>query len=212
MSIKIKNNLIASFTLIELIISVGIIVVVIISAVGVYLYSIGPQQKTIATTNLQQDGQLIFNLIAKDIRANQIDYDYYGCLTDCSTPTDVLALTDAASPATFIQYRRCKYGENTDCTGAAGEICALKKCRGSTCGDCTTEGVWGEVTMADISVTKFDVYICPSCDPFISEATKYQIPQATIVLELKSRKEKFGEHRIRLQQTIPQRYQEKGRY
>jgi hypothetical protein len=66
--------------------------------------------------------------------------------------------------------------------------------------------------MADTYITRFDVYLNPSCDPFASNATEYQIPQVTIVLELKSYKERFGERRIKLQQTVRQVYQEKSQY
>lgn len=221
MSIKLKNILSnqaikypsTSFTLIEMMVSIGIITIVIVTATGIYLFSIGPQQKTTATANLQQDGQLILNMIAKDIRQNKIDYSDYPCGISCScTTNDWLTLTDETNR---IKYLRCEVGSNTLCD--SGPNCALKKCRGTGCGSqeaCNSN--FKEVTMKDVSVWNFQVTICPGCNPFSGscscESPCYQNPQVTVVLELKSYKERIGERRIKLQQTIPQRYQEKSYY
>lgn len=205
-------NVKASFTLVEMVVSIGIIITVIVSAVGIYIFSIGPQQKTTAAANLQQDGQLIFNMIAKDIRQNEIDYDDYlslPCGCSCTEAQNYLSLTDGTNR---IKYIRCTQGASPQfCT--SGSNCGLRKCRGTSCGDgstCNTN--FKEVTMKDVSVENFKAVVCPSCDPFEASQTCFLNPQVTIILELKSYKEKIGERRIKLQQTIPQRYQEKSLY
>ncbi|MEO0076305.1 MAG: prepilin-type N-terminal cleavage/methylation domain-containing protein, partial [candidate division WOR-3 bacterium] len=196
------------FTLIEMLVSIGIITIVIITAVGIYLFTIGPQQKTTATTNLQQDGQLIMNMIAKDVRQNQINYsDYPTCVENCtSIERNYLTLVDSLiSPSLKIKYLRCKIGGGA-CDSSSD--CSLKKCRGSTCNDfedCTNLSNFKDVTMKDVTVTNFKVILNPGCDPFQSGTCSdcdppncFKNPEVTIILELKSYKEKVGERRIRL--------------
>lgn len=203
---RIKN---LGFTLIEMIVSVGVISLVLVGAVGIYIFTIGPQQKITASANLQQDGQYILNAITKDARGYLVNYNYYGVVVN---PIEYLALVDDLStPTIYTNYRLCQSGAHTDCV--PNQVCALKKCTldPASCGDCTSEN-WRQVTMADVSIEKFESYIKPTTNPFVSGSIIYQSPQITVILELKSYKEKTGEHRLKLQQTINQRYQEKGNY
>lgn len=204
-------NGVYGFTLIELLVSINIIIVVVLSALGIYIYSIGPQQKITATADLQQDSQLIMNMIAKDIRANQIDYAEYGC--GISQPIGRLYLTDGATSATYTYYICCN-GDQFCSVG--GDVGVLKRCEGTNCKTVScTNSSYQQISMTDVKITLFNLYVQPACDPFDpnSEAQyHYRNPQVTVVLELKSYKEKIGERKVKLQETIPQRYQEKRYY
>jgi type II secretory pathway pseudopilin PulG len=200
-----------SFTLLELIVSVSIIVGVIIVVVGIYIYTIGPQQKLIAKTNLQQDGQLIFNLLAKDIRTYHWNYGSF-CVTN---PLYFVSLIDeSTNPNILIKYRRCKWQGSppTISNCDVGETnCFLAKCVSPTCSD-DCDSSYKQISMSDNYVTKFEIYLQPLCNPYSSESKEYQNPQVTILLEMKSYRRKFGEQWLKIQETIPQRYQEKSQF
>ena len=190
---------IGGFTLIEMIVSMSIIVVVVITAVSIYVYSIGSQEKISATTKLQQDAQFILETMAKNIRQYQIDYSSYS--DPIPQPTSTLLLIDSADNR--IQYRR----NPTTCTKS--NPCRIEKCAKS--GSCA-DADFHPVSMSDVSIARLDFYIQPDSNPFISGATSYQNPIVTIIMELKSYKERFGECRVKVQETIPQRYQKKTDY
>ncbi|MCD6471026.1 type II secretion system protein [bacterium] len=193
------KNINHSFTLIEMIVSMAIIVVAITTVAAIYIYSIGSQEKITATTKLQQDAQFVLETMAKDIREYQIDYSSY---TDpIPQPTSTLILIDSSNNR--IQYRR----NPTTCT--KDNPCRLEKCTQS--GTCT-DSDFHPVSTSDVSISRLDFYIQPDSNPFSSGATSYRNPSVTIVIELQSYKERFGAYRVKVQQTIPQRYQEKREY
>jgi type II secretory pathway pseudopilin PulG len=189
---KHPSSRVPSFTLIELLVSLGIIVFVIIIATGIFVYTLGGQQKTTAIINLQQDGQYLISMIAKDVRDNWLDYSYYSSLT---TPEDELALVDDPdSPQTHYVYR---YNSNAFC---------VEKCVQST--PCQS-GNFYTLTMTDVKVSKLDFYIEPTTNPFTYGVNILTVPRVTVVLELRSTKERFSGKQLRLQETIPQRREEK---
>lgn len=204
---QMTKSLSDSFTLIEMMVSISIIIMVIISAIGIYMYVIGPQQKITATADLQQDGQWIMNLIAKDIRANQVDYDAYGGIISSGGVAYLYLVNNVGDEK--ITYRACN-SNNNDCQGGQG--CVLKKKTGSSAATSCTDSDLKQISMTDVNIETFKLYIVPTEDPFTSGATSFQNPKVTVVLELKSYKERVGERRVKLQQTIPQRHQEKRYY
>jgi len=187
-----------SFTLIELIVSISITVATILTAVGIYIYILGSQEKNTAIAKLQQDAQFVLETISKDIRGYQVDYSAYS--QPISQPTTVLKLTD--SSGNKIYYRR----NPTTCTRE--NPCRVEKC--SKSGSCS-ENDFYPLTIADVNVERLDFYIQPDEDPF-SGTGSYRNPTVTIVMELSSYKERFGKYQVKVQQTIIQRYQEKISY
>ncbi len=183
------------FSFIELLVSLGIIIIVIVVAISIYVYTLGGQQKSTVAANLQQDGQYLLSMIAKDIRNNRVDYNSY--TTPISNPVYTLYLVDDSSPTyTYYAYRY-------NALQSRVENCREKS--GSQCQD----NDFKPVSMTDVKVSRFEFYIEPVTDPFTSEMTIVTLPRVTSILELYSEKERFGEKRLHLQETVPQRVEEK---
>ena len=211
----------SAFTLIELIVSVAIITIVILATLGIYVYVIGSREKTLSQINLQQDGQYIMNLVAKDIRANKIDYSAYtSCdehINGCSCDTKWCGISGASGNNTTCPHE-CSLGskcidspehelqlidENNNTTTYQLDSKKVQKCYfdGST-----TTCQYISMTK-DLSVTKLDFYICPRTNPFIPGSKIYKNPRVTIILTLESNTEKNGKKTLTIQQTVAQRYE-----
>jgi len=185
------------FTLIELIVSLGILILIILSAMGIYLRVIGTREQSLGDLNIQEEGQYIMGLIVKDIRAGQIDYGNYGVI---NPPENKLFLTNYLGNQ--IRYRVSPLTpiENGSC---AISRCTLEKCEAS---DCSISSNYEEITMTDISLERLDFYINPVSDPFTAGSESYSHPYVTIVLGLKSLTQSSTTAKIVLQQTVSQRY------
>jgi len=187
--VKLKK----AFTLIELMVSLGILVMVILSAMGIYLRVIGTREQSLGDLNIQEEGQYIMGLIVKDIRAGQIDYSSYG--GDLDEPEDELMILDFSSEE--IRYK----SDLTASGNCAGDRCVLQRCKGDPC------GAYQDITMTDISLERLDFYINPISDPFTAGSESYSHPYITVVLGLKSLVAKSATTaEIVLQQTVSQRY------
>ncbi|MDA2922414.1 prepilin-type N-terminal cleavage/methylation domain-containing protein [Patescibacteria group bacterium AH-259-L07] len=191
--VKLKQG----FTLIELMVSLGVLVMAIVSATGVYLNVIGTRERSLGQLHLQEDGQFLMSLIVKDIRSGRVDYDSYTSLT---TPEDELYLLDFLSPQNQVRYR----GDLASSGNCGASRCILQRCQATSC---TTD--YQNITMTNSSVERLDFYISPATDPFSPGSTTYEHPRVTIVLRLKSLIEKPGAKDLILQQTVPQRYSQR---
>jgi len=192
-----------SFTLIELMVSLGLLVTVIMVSLSIYVKVIGTKEKTIGQINIQSDGQYIIGLMVKDVRFGTIDYDNYGVLGSCGPIAanglvDTLCLVDIES-SKIIRYK-------SDLT-ASGDCepnrCVLQRCENETA--CSYPDDYKSITMGDVSLERLDFYINPTINPFTAGSTIYVQPHVTVVLKLKSLIEKIGEKQMVIQQTIPQR-------
>ena len=189
-----------SFTLIELMVSLSILIIAVLAALSIYVNVIGTRQKTLGELNIQEDGQYLMSLIVKDIRAGMVDYSSYGSVL--SSPEHELFLLD--SSGNQIRYKV------TDTTpivnGACAAIdrhCTLERCENS---DCSIETNYQTITMTNISLERLDFYITPTTDPFTAGSTDYKQPRVTVLLKFKSLIERTGENPLVLQQTVPQKY------
>ena len=200
------------FTLIELLVSISIIVVVILSAMGIYMYIIGSRQKTLGQLNIQQDGQYIMSLISKDIRAGKVDYVSY------SRPCSVTCDGSCSHSCADFNYPKClEYPEKGESPGQGLKLADIRDDSIKTIYQLANNMVkkcypdadhCGYITMSQrVSVERLDFYICPRTDPFEAGSTTYKNPRVTIVLKLKSLTEKTGVKELILQQTVPQRYE-----
>lgn len=185
------------FTLIELMVSLGVLVMAIVSATGVYLQVIGTREKSLGQLHLQEDGQYLMSLIVKDIRGGRVDYDSY---TSITTPEDELYLLDFSSPQNSIRYK----SDLTSSGNCALTRCVLQRCQATNCAS-----NYQDITMTNSSIERLDFYISPTTDPFSPGSTTYEHPRVTIVLRLKSLIEKPGAKDLILQQTVPQRYSQR---
>jgi len=187
----------SGFTLIEMLVSVGILTVILVAAVGIYVYAIGGQQKSTANANLQEDGQNILAMISKNARAMLIDYSYYpgGIIP---SPTSTLALIDDydSSSTTTIVYTYNAVAKQ------------IKRCK-QVGASCDSDNKFEVMNMTDVLIQRLDFYISPTSTPFVAGAATIASPRITVIMSLGSQKERFGQKTIRLEQTINPRYEEK---
>jgi len=185
------------FTLIEMLVSVTILAVIIVAAVGIYVYAIGSQQKSTANANLQEDGQNILAMISKDVRAMRVDYDYY--TSGIASPTSSLALIDDYDSAavTRIVYR---YNSSTK---------QIERCEQVSGLSCDSDNKFEAMNMSNVLVQRLDFYISPTSTPFSTGATDVTSTRVTVIMELNAQQERFGQKTIRLEQTLNPRYEEK---
>jgi prepilin-type N-terminal cleavage/methylation domain-containing protein len=181
------------FTLIEMLVSIGILAVIIVIAVGIYVYAIGSQQKSTANANLQEDGQNILSMISKDLRATRVDYSFYGGAIP--SPTSTLALVDDYSSATTSIV----YTYNS----AAKQV---KRCK-QVSAACDAPGKFEVMNMTNVLVQRLDFYISPSSSPYTTGVVDITSTRVTIIMDLTAQQERFGQKAIRLQQTINPRYE-----
>ncbi|MBL7054002.1 prepilin-type N-terminal cleavage/methylation domain-containing protein [Patescibacteria group bacterium] len=197
-----QNAKSTAFTLIELMVSLGILVMIILATMGVYIHVIGTREKTLGQLDIQRDGHYLMNLIVKDVRAGMIDYDNYGAASDCGEIAvdgliDKLCLLDFSSSSNEIRYKK-------EVESATRNI--LERCEATTC----TSEHYDSITMSDNTIARLDFYIKPIANPFYSGSTVYKHPRVTIVLTLESLVEKPGMKELVLQQTVPQRYAQRN--
>ena len=186
-----------SFTLIELMLSLGILVLVILSAMGVYLRVIGTREQSLGDLNIQEEGQYIMGLIVKDVRAGQIDYDNYGVI---DSPENKLFLINYLGDQIRYRVSPSTPIENGSCTT---NRCILEKCEDN---DCSAQSDYEGITMANVSLERLDFYINPTNSPFTAGSENYNHPCVTVVLKLKSLTQSSTTAEIVLQQTVSQRY------
>ncbi len=193
----IKKYFKQSFTLIELLVSISILVVAILAALGIYINVLGTRQKTLGQLNIQEDGQYLMSLIVKDIRAGMVDYDNYGAI---SSPENELLLLNLSGDQIRYRISAATPIVDGDCTL---NRCTLERCENS---DCSVAGNYQTITMINISFERLDFYINPTTNPFTAGSTTYEHPRVTVLLRLRSLREKPGEKELILQQTVPQKY------
>ncbi len=188
-----------SFTLIELMVSMGILVIAITATMGIYINVIGTREKTLGQLDIQEDGQYLMSLLVKDVRAGMIDYDSYGG-GDCGT----IAIDGLIDKLCLLDFtpKEIRYKTTLSAGTCASGRCVIQRCEDSDCG----EADYQSITMTNISVERLDFYINPVNNPFAAGSISYIHPRVTIVLKLKSLIEKTGNKEMVLQQTIPQRY------
>lgn len=190
--LKCSHN--KGFTLIELLVSVGILIMVVLISTGIYVYTVGGQQKNVVTVNLQQEGQYLLSMMSKDIRENCLDYDYY--ITTLPVPVYTLALANSYdSPQTYYAYRYNLPGR------------LVERCQ-KTSSRCTAASDFAPITMKDVKVDILSFYISPLTNPSTYGVAYAIPPRITTVLELRSL-DRFGVRRLRLETMVMQRRVEK---
>ncbi len=189
------------FTLIELLVSLSILVVIVLSAVGIYINIIGTRSKSLGQLNLQEDGQYIMSLIVKDIRAGRIDYTKYGGGA-CGTINGTTKKVEGTTPQLCLldsSDNQIRFKKDT-----ISDRGVFKKCSNA---DCSSDANYQTITMTNLGVERLDFYINPATNPFTAGSVLYTHPRVTIILKLKSLIEKPGQKQIILEQTVPQRYE-----
>lgn len=161
------------FTLVEMLIVLAIFSVVTVVIVDIFMMASKAQRRTLAVQKIQSDAQYSLEAMAREIRMDMIDYDYYGG-TITAAPSPILALRDQDDNQIIFK-------KDSDNCPPAGTSCLIVSIDGGT--------TWESITSQGINVLDLKFYISPDVDPFVMN-TGYTYdanmqPRVTIVLTTK---------------------------
>ena len=187
MKFSVKKNSQKGFTLLEMILALGIFIILFTLTLGIYSYALRAEQKTTQLARLQKEAQLVMEVIAKKVRNSRIDYGWYtGGLT---SPEDSLALLDKSAERTVFKLK-------TDALGNNLAICSL--------GACASDDDFAIIPDGNIVIASLNFYISPLVDPFTLDELPSEHPRITVVIDLEHTQGGITRNML-VQQTIPQR-------
>lgn len=187
------------FTLAELVIASGIMVIISGIVLSIYFPTVTIQKRSVDKARLQQETQLILELLAKDVRNGQIDYGYYGGTINVTEPTLAIIGTDEVGALEYVVYGICfaETGENQ--MHVKRSATPIAGC------DATFEALGAP----DVEVTALSFFIKPATDPFLPSAPDLRQPRMTASL-IAQRNVGPNPVTINVQTTIPQRQTERN--
>jgi len=173
------------FTLVELIVSMGLFVMITTVGLTIYTSTIRAQRFTVALNRLQRDMQIAMTIMTKSIRSSSIDYRpsgfYEGAVDPLGEGEDVLALIDRDQVETWFRMDN--------------EAVAVRQ---------GASGTYAPITSSATVVQELKFYITPSTDPFTNPSQlPSEQPKVTIVFRGASRDHLDAP--LTVQQTIHQR-------
>lgn len=189
----------SGFTLMELLVVLGIFSTVVVSASDIFLAANKAQRKIAALERTQADARFTLEAVTREVRGGRIDWQYYA---DRSIPLDgaveVLALRDSTDAP--IVFHKSDGANASFCPDAASTPCLLV-----TLG---RPGVDEPAPLTPKGVTAQNVkfYVAPAADPasFNPATGSYAAdvqPRVTSVLVLKSTEQRAVEGAVVYAQT-----------
>jgi len=114
----------SGFTLIEMIVSVGIFIIIMVVILETFLVSSRLQQKTTAVLDAQAEARFVLETITRKIRAGYIFYDHYG--GSITNPEDEFSIVDIYDNGTtfFLEQTAasCPTTESAPCLKMDSDI------------------------------------------------------------------------------------------
>jgi len=155
---KIKSG--AGFTLIEMIVVVGIFTTVVLIALNLYLTIANIQKRVLSLQKIQEDIRFAVESMAQQIRLSKINYSYYvakpiGLYPGAAT-VDTLALLNQTGDKVFFRLNNNKL-EYQSCPSTDTDPATI-------CDE--TDYPWQDVTPAEVKIKNLEFFITPSADPF----------------------------------------------
>ena len=164
-------------TLMEMVVAVAVFSVVIMMATDLYFVAQQSERKTTAIQKVQSDARYSLEAIAREIRVDKIDYQYYSNLTNQAE--DTLSLFD--SDGCRILFRR-SLDSSGICQGMDSCLAVgLPPRNNGVCDNNLTHIVWTSLTPKNIIVDILHFYISPTVDPFAENSEINEQPRVTIV-------------------------------
>jgi prepilin-type N-terminal cleavage/methylation domain-containing protein len=167
------------FTLMELLVVLGIVSTVVVSSTDIFMLVSRSQRKIFSLERAQADARYTMETIAREVRNGKFDYAYYSG-GPVPTPTDDLALIDNAGAP--IRFHESVAADESACPDAASTPCLLVTLGTDSPASLTPKGV---------ALRNLKFYVSPGIDPFLFDplngtyAASGQ-PRVTIVLVLES--------------------------
>ncbi|MEY4722720.1 MAG: hypothetical protein RLZZ324_233 [Candidatus Parcubacteria bacterium] len=190
------------FTLMELLVVLGIMSMVVTAASDIFLLTSRSQRKIFGLERTQADARFTMEAMAREIRTGQIDYAYYAARTPAlATPDTELALIDSTGAP--LRFAMSDATTAANCYDAASTPCLLV-----TTGGAVTPS---PITPQGVAVINVKFYVTPTADPdvFVPATGTYSgssQPKVTIVMVLQSTAERSSEQStVSLQTTVSSR-------
>lgn len=184
----LKDNI--GFTLLEITVALGVFVVLFTLTLGIYSTTLKTERRTVQMSKLQKEAQLIMEVLAKKIRTNKINYDFYiGQSVDVNNGESYLALLDNVNNETVFHF---------DNSSHSIEVCS------ESCGTELSPGTFNAIPASDVLIDSLTFFITPSTDPFINPTSYPVFPKTTVVIDLQNTTG-VSTRSLLIQQTIPQR-------
>lgn len=181
------------FTLIEMLVVLAVFSIVTIIIVDIFMMASRAQRRTLAIQKIQSDARYSMEAMAREIKMDMIDYDFYGGIIS-EIPTSVLALRDADDNSIIFK-------KNTENCPTPATNCLVVSLDGGA--------TWESITAKGISVEDLKFYIYPQKDPFKLVGSTYEAhnqPLVTIVLVTKGVSGRVEEQQtVYLQTTVSNR-------
>lgn len=174
------------FTLMELVVVLGIFTTVVVAASDVFLLASRSQRKIFNLERTQSDARFTMEAMTREIRTGSIDYAYYAARgTAIGLPDDELAIVDTDN--TRIRFFRSS--DPLECVDGNSTPCLMVGVDANTP---------VPITPKDVVLRNIAFYISPaedpqSFDPFTGAYAADTHPQVTVVLMLESTRGRAGE-------------------
>jgi len=175
----------AGFTLMEMLVVMGIFSVVVTAASDIFMLSNRVERKVFASEKMQSDARYTLEAMVREVRSDSIDYGYYAAHEGLRLPEDRLALIGANGD-------RIIFSQGTDCYDAASSPCLVVSVNG---------GATAPMTPKNVKLRQLLFYISPNVDPMAMNpvdgtyASGVQ-PRVTIVMVLEGALTRVGESNI----------------
>ena len=218
------------FTLVEMLMSIFILIIIVVGASGIYVYSMKAQKTTIDLNIVAQDVQFLFDTVSRKVREGAIDYAYYGGTWSDADDAHIpnTHISDTYFPETKHRKVLAIYREKQDAWVVGGttyfykgaviiqdgdhlSVCfcpdsACSDSSASTCGSDSNE--FKALTTSKIKIDDITFKVSPTSSPFnlrYGEADDSLVqPHMTMMVELSGAGETLF-----VQQTVPQRFIER---
>ncbi len=166
------------FSLMEMLVALGLFSMVMVSAPDIYLLASRSQRRALSMERAQSDARFAMEAITREIRGGSIDYGYYA--ESAASPVDDLALI--ASDGSELVFSRSTSTTASACPDAESVPCLLVSIDGSDPVSMTSRG---------ISVSGLNFYVGPFDDPFafdesIGDYGSNVQPHVTVSMTLRS--------------------------
>lgn len=187
----------AGFTLMEMVVAVAIFVTTAIIVTDIYLATQRAQTKLVGQTKVQTDARFVMEAIAREVRMNEIDYDYIaaqgGFPVNPVDGLDYLPLRN--SQGNTILFAR-RTGADGVCEFGTSVCLAVQR----------DDSEFASITPKGVSVDVIKFYIYPEENPFVIDTGSWQYPsdsqpRVTIVLVTKTTASREIESSVNYLQT-----------
>ncbi|MFA6304449.1 MAG: type II secretion system protein [Patescibacteria group bacterium] len=192
-----KSNL--GFTLVEVIVALGIFSIATTYAVSIFVQSNQVQKRTANADRLLADARYVLEVMAREVRLGHLDYAYYASqgisLANMPLTQDgaILAIRDADNNQ--LLFRRVESAQD----------------QGRYVVQTFAGGAWLDITPEDLNVELLSFYITPAVDSMVWSDVLVDYPsdiqpRVTIVLSTSSLHEDIATTKIsHLQTTVTER-------